>query len=164
MPNYRRLFIPGATYFFTVTLQDRRSALLIEQIELLRRSVRIVRDQLPFTIEAWVVLPEHLHCLWTLPEGDSDFPARWHRIKRRFSSGLWNRGVIWQRGYWEHAIRDERDFAAHMDYIHFNPIKHGLVAHPADWPYSTFRNCVARGLYPPNWSGTDTAPKTTGEP
>ena len=128
------------------------------EIERLRECAREVRRRLPFYVDAWVVLPEHMHCLWTLPEGDSDYPERWRRIKAGFSRALpgtrKGEGSPWQRGYWEHTIRDERDYAAHMDYIHFNSVnKHGLVADPADWPYSTFRRCVAAGLYPRTWLG-----------
>jgi putative transposase len=137
MPNYRRNRIPGGTYFFTVNLRDRRSGLLVAQIEALREAVRAVRRQSPFDIDAWVVLPDHMHCLWTLPESDSEFPDRWRRIKAAFSKSLpdtkqalrprLRKGElgIWQRGYWEHTVRDDRDYAAHMDYIHFNPVKHG---------------------------------------
>jgi putative transposase len=165
MPNYRRNRAPGATYFFTVNLFDRRSNLLAEHIDLLREAVRKVRHRSPFTINAWVVLPDHMHCLWTLPEGDADFPARWREIKKSFSKALppiearstvmiqrGERG-IWQRRYWEHTIRDDRDYAAHMDYIHFNPVKHGLADSPGDWPFSSFRRCVSEGLYPEQWLG-----------
>jgi len=174
MPDYRRNRVPGATYFFTTNLWDRRSGLLVTQIEALREAVRGVRRQLPFRIDAWVVLPDHMHCLWTLPEGDSDFPARWRRIKAAFSRTLpdprrspvksrkGERG-IWQRGYWEHTIRDDRDYAAHMDYIHFNPVKHGLVESPGDWLYSSLRRCVAVGLYPPEWLGGETESMEAGE-
>ena len=142
MPDYRRNRVPGGSYFFTVNLRDRRSDLLITHIESLRRVVRETRHHLPFHIDAWVVLPDHLHCLWTLPEGDADFPSRWRVIKASFSKNLPRSAVpvpsglrpgergIWQRRYWEHTIRDERDYAAHMDYIHFNPVKHGFVQHP----------------------------------
>jgi putative transposase len=112
-----------------------------------------------------------LHCLWTLPQDDSEFPDRWRRIKAAFSksvpetdqrwrgrSGKGERG-IWQRGYWEHTIREDRDYAAHMDYIHFNPVKHGLTRDPSDWPFSSFRRCVAAGLYPAGWLGSDTEPQ-----
>jgi putative transposase len=175
MPDYRRNRIPGATYFFTVNLLDRRSDLLVEHIDALRAAVRKVRERYPFHIDAWVVLPDHMHCLWTLPEGDSDFPSRWRDIKAAFSKSLpateqrsavairrGERG-IWQRRYWEHTIRDDRDYAAHMDYIHFNPMKHGLVGNPADWPFSTFRRCVASGLYPADWLGSGAEPAETGE-
>ncbi|MBV8398555.1 MAG: transposase [Acetobacteraceae bacterium] len=159
MPDYRRNRVPGGTFFFTVNLLDRRSDLLVARIDILRDAVRRVRARAPFLIDAWVVLPDHMHCLWTLPPGDADFPRRWRAIKIAFvkdlpagesrSPVMTSRGErgIWQRRYWEHTIRDDRDFAAHMDYPHFNPVKHGLVEDPADWPYSSFRRCVDRGLY-----------------
>jgi putative transposase len=141
MPDYRRNRVPGGTFFFTVNLLDRRSNLLVARIDALRNAVRQVRARAPFHIDAWVVLPDHMHCLWTLPQGDADFPGRWRAIKTAFAkslptgeprspvmTGRGERG-IWQRRYWEHTIRDDRDFAAHMDYTHFNPVKHGLVAH-----------------------------------
>jgi putative transposase len=174
MPDYRRNRIPGATYFFTVNPRDRRSGLLVTHIDALRGAVRDVRQLLPFRIDAWVVLPDHIHCLWTLPEEDSDFPERWRRIKATFSKSLpdiepqlpikprkGERG-IWQRGYWEHTIRDDRDYAAHLDYIHFNPVKHGLAESAGDWPFSSFRRCVAAGLYPADWLGGG-EPVETGE-
>jgi putative transposase len=142
MSEYRRNRLPGATYFFTVNLLSRRSDLLVANIEPLREAVRQVHSRRPFHIDAWVVLPNHMHALWTLPGGDSDFPGRWRAIKIAFSKSLPNveqrSGVmsrrrergIWQRRYWEHTIRDDCDYAAHMDYIHFNPVKHGLVAKP----------------------------------
>jgi len=164
--DYRRIWSPGGTYFFTVNLQERLgNTLLIDQIDLLRSAVRTVRRQHPFTVHAWVVLPEHLHCIWQLPTGDADFAVRWRLIKLLFSRGLpvsehrttvqRKRGArgIWQRRYWEHLIRNDADFAAHMDYVHMNPVKHGLVTCVADWPYSTFFRLVAQGLYPPDWAG-----------
>jgi putative transposase len=175
MPNYRRNRIAGATYFFTVNLRNRRSGLLVAQIEVLREAVRAVRRQSPFDIDAWVVLPDHMHCLWTLPESDSEFPDRWRRIKAAFSKSLPDteqvsrsrsrKGElgIWQRGYWEHTIRDDRDYAAHMDYTHFNPVKHGLARDPSDWPYPSFRRCVSAGLYPAGWLGGGAEPLETGE-
>jgi putative transposase len=174
MPDYRRNRVPGACYFFTVNLRDRRSDLLVAQVDALHEAVRGVRRQFPFRIDAWVVLPDHLHSLWTLPEGDSNFPERWRRIKAAFTRAVpdaersavtlrkGERGV-WQRGYWEHTIRDERDYAAHMDYIHFNPVKHGLVPNVVDWPYSSFRRCVAAGLYPPQWLGGPAELSEAGE-
>jgi putative transposase len=165
MPDYRRNRVPGGTYFFTVALHDRRSDLLVTHIDALRDAVRRVRAKSPFHIDAWVVLPEHMHCLWTLPEGDSDFSERWRMIKTFFSrslprteplsSAMAERGErgIWQRRFWEHTIRDDRDYAAHMDYTHFNPVKHGLAQHPADWPFSSFRRCVTAGIYPADWVG-----------
>jgi putative transposase len=175
MPDYRRNRVPGAAYFFTVNLLDRRSDLLVTHIDALREAVRKVRRRSPFHIDAWVVLPDHMHCLWTLPEGDSDFPRRWWAIKVAFSKSLpeaehrspvmLRRGErgIWQRRYWEHTIRNDRDYAAHMDYIHFNPVKHGLVESVGDWPLSSFRRCVAAGLYPAGWLGGEPEPDETGE-
>ena len=165
MPDYRRNRIPGGTYFFTVCLADRSSNLLTTHIASLRAAVRKARAQRPFHIDAWVILPDHMHCLWTLPDSDSDFPGRWREIKKAFSKQLppvecrsdvmASRGErgIWQRRYWEHTIRDDRDYTAHMDYTHFNPVKHGFVAQVADWPFSTFRHCVRLGLYPCAWQG-----------
>ena len=165
MTDYRRNRVPGGTYFFTVDLYDRRNQLLVRHVDILREAVRKVRAHAPFHIGAWVVLPDHLHCLWTLPEGDTDFATRWQAIKTDFSRkmparehrsasrfGKGERG-IWQRRFWEHTIRDERDYAAHLDYIHFNPVKHGVAADVADWPYSSFHRAVAIGLYPPKWAG-----------
>jgi putative transposase len=175
MPDYLRNRAAGGTFFFTVNLLDRRSDLLVSQIDALRAAVRRVRARAPFVIDAWVVLPDHMHCLWTLPEGDGDFPGRWRAIKIAFakslpvreprSAAMIRRGErgIWQRRYWEHTIRDNRDFALHFDYIHFNPVKHGLVEHPVEWPHSTFRRCVANGLYPAGWTVGNDEPRQTGE-
>ncbi|MDR3520553.1 MAG: transposase [Acidocella sp.] len=164
MTDYRRNRVPGGTYFFTVNLYDRHSGLLTRNIDILREAVRKVRTRAPFHIDAWAVLPDHLHCLWTLPEDDTNFSARWQAIKTAFSkqipqgefrsasrSGKGERG-IWQRRFWEHTIRDDRDYAAHFDYIHFNPVKHGLVANAVEWPYSSFHRAVTLGLYPPDWA------------
>jgi len=147
VPDYRRHRVAGATYFFTVNLLDRNSDLLTERIGVLRQVVARVRTLMPFHIDAWVVLPEHMHCLWTLPEGDGNFPKRWRAIKAAFSRSITpgealspsrrvrgERG-IWQRRYWEHTVRDERDYVSHMDYIHFNPVKHGLAASAAEWEF-----------------------------
>ena len=176
MTDYRRNRVPGGTYFFTVNLLDRRSDLLIREIAVLRHAVRKVRANAPFHIDAWVVLPEHMHCLWTLPEGDTNFSARWQAIKTEFSKCIalgeplsvsraakGERG-IWQRRFWEHTVYDDRDFAAHMDYIHFNPVKHGLVTRAAEWPYSSFHRCVAQGLYPQDWNDFGTEIAESGEP
>ena len=150
MPNYRRAFIAGASWFFTVNLRDRKRRLPVEHIDALRVAVRETRRRFPFEIDAMVVLPDHLHAIWTLPEGDCDFPVRWRLIKIRFSQaipkGEWLSGSrrlrgergIWQRRYWEHLIRSERDLAHHIDCCWFNPVKHGLVASVEDWPYSSF--------------------------
>jgi putative transposase len=166
MPDYRRAWHPGGTYFFTVNLLQRQgNDLLIRHIETLRAVVKSVRLRHPFHIHAWVVLPEHLHCIIELPPGDFDFATRWRLIKSDFSKALpraerlsavrLRRGErgIWQRRYWEHLVRDERDYRAHMDYVHINPLKHGLVERVADWPYSTFHRLVAAGIYPADWAG-----------
>ena len=153
----------GATYFFTIALLDRRTTLLVEHIDLLREAVRKAKTARPFHIDAWIVLPEHMHCMWTLPEGDSDYSSRWRDIKARFSrlvprreyrsKMLIKRGErgIWQRRFWEHTIRNDADYDVHMDYIHRNPYKHGLVQHVREWPYSSFHRCVEAGLYPIDW-------------
>jgi len=174
MTNYRRLWRAGGTYFFTVNLLQRRgNDLLTREIRLLRDVVADVRRRHPFRIHAWVVLPDHLHCVIELPPGDCDFATRWRLIKMDFSKGLpaterrsavrvrrGERG-IWQRRYWEHVIRDDADFRAHMDYVHINPVKHCLVARVVDWPYSTFHRLVVQSVYPADWAGTtgsDTLP------
>ena len=166
MPDYRRNRIAGGSYFFTVNLSDRSSDLLLTRIDALRDAVRATRKRHPFHIDAWVVLPDHMHCLWTLPPQDSDFPSRWQMIKASFSHSVPHpqtprasllrkrEAGIWQRRYWEHTIRDDQDYAAHMDDIHFNPVKHRLASHPADWPFSSFGRCVALGIYPPDWAVT----------
>jgi len=165
MPTYRRNFLAGGSYFFTVNLANRRLRLLTENIDLLRAAFRYTRQRHPFAIEAIVVLPDHLHTIWTMPEEDADFAVRWALIKASFSRTLRKgepvsasrrrrreRG-IWQRRYWEHTIRDEDDLGRHLDYIHFNPVKHGHVACVATWPYSSFHRMVRLGFYPESWSG-----------
>ena len=167
MTNYRRVWHPGGTYFFTVNLLQRHgNELLSREITLLRTVVASVRRRHPFRIHGWVVMPDHLHCVIELPVGDADFAVRWRLIKMGFSKGLPNterrsatrkrRGErgIWQRRFWEHLIRDEPDFQAHMDYVHINPVKHGLVTQVSDWPYSTFHRLVERGVYPADWAGS----------
>lgn len=175
MPNYRRNRVPGGAYFFTVNLLDRHSNMLVSEIGALRDAVRQARLMRPFHIDACVVLPDHLHCLWTLPPGDADFPSRWRMIKALFSRRVAHpedrrrsldrkrEAGVWQRRYWEHTIRDDADYAAHMDYIHFNPVKHGVAQHPSAWPFSTFRRCVARGIYPDDWWAADTGLAEAGE-
>jgi len=142
--QYRRANTKGGTYFFTVNLADRKQDLLVQHIDILREAVRIIRQRHPFEITAMVVLPDYLHAIWRLPQEDADFAMRWSLIKAAFSRALpkveqirasrqkkRERG-IWQRRYWEHLIRDEEDLAKHMDYIHFNPVKHGYVSHAVD--------------------------------
>jgi putative transposase len=176
MPNYRRYRMAGGTYFFTVNLLERYpNDLLVRGIDALRSAVRGVLKTRPFHIDAWVVLPDHLHCIWTLPPDDSDVTTRWRSIKQTFSKTLpaverrsdarvarGERG-IWQRRFWEHVIRDEADYAAHMDCVHINPVKHGYVRQVMDWPYSTFHRCVGHGLYSPDWAGEGVADLETGE-
>ncbi|MFT3736439.1 MAG: transposase [Rhodocyclaceae bacterium] len=165
MPAYIRHRPPGGTWFFTHNLLDRSSGLLVEHIDLLRESVRAVKAKRPFHIDAWIVLPDHMHAIWTLPEGDSDYSGRWRAIKIAFSKGLpktemrsaarvaqGERG-IWQRRFWEHTIRDDADYAAHVDYVHVNPLKHGHVRRVADWPHSSFHRAVAQGIYAADWGG-----------
>ena len=166
MPDYRRAWRPSGTYFFTVNLLQRHgNDLLTRHIDLLREIVASVQSRYHFRIRDWVVLPEHMHCVLEFPENDADFAKRWRLIKMAFSKCLpkterrskvrVNRGErgIWQRRFWEHLIRDDADFKAHMDYVHFNPLKHGLVNRVADWPYSTFHRLVKQEIYPLDWGG-----------
>lgn len=166
MPDYRRAWHPGGTYFFTVNLLQRQgNDRLTRHSDVLRGSVRIVRHRRPFAIHGWVVLPDHLHCVIELPPNDADFATRWRLIKMGFCKALprlegrsqvriqrGERG-IWQRRYWEHLIRDEPDYRAHMDYVHINPVKHGLVSRVGDWPHSTFHRLLEQGVYPADWAG-----------
>ncbi|RJF70755.1 REP-associated tyrosine transposase [Rhodopseudomonas palustris] len=176
MPNYRRAWLKGGCWFFTVNLHDRRLPLLIEEIDLLREAVRVVRARSPFQIDAIVVLPDHIHTVWTLPDGDANFSSRWRAIKKHFTKALPHieycdptrrsrreRG-IWQRRYWEHLIRTEDDFARHIHYCYINPVKHGLVSRVQDWPYSSFHRDVKLGLFPLDWAGDSAAPGDYGEP
>ena len=173
MTNYRRAFVAGGTYFFTVNLADRRSALLTEHVASLRAAFRYARGRHPFTLDAIVVLPDHLHAIWTLPEGNADFPLRWRLIKAAFSRAIGRdefistsrrrkgeRG-IWQRRYWEHAVRSREDLDRHPDYIHFNPVKHGHTTRVRDWPYSSFHRMVRLGVLDEDWAG-DASEVTAG--
>jgi putative transposase len=163
MVRYRRNLVPGGTFFFTVTLADRRSSVLVAHIAALRAAFRMTRQQWPFAIDAIVVLPDHLHTIMTLPSGDSDFSGRWRRIKSLFTRRVAaqdqtlqrrNGGyAVWQSRFWEHTVRDETDFARHVDYIHYNPVKHGLVTCAGDWRYSSFHQYVRQGLLPEDWGG-----------
>jgi putative transposase len=164
MVRYRRNFVPAGMFFFTVTLDDRRSSALVDHVALLRAAFRKTRGERPFTIDAIVVLPDHLHAIMTLPSGDSDFSGRWRRIKSVFTHGVVASGVpisrnhrgeyaLWQRRFWEHTIRDEADFERCADYIHFNPVKHRLVKSPAAWPFSSLHRYVRAGTLPSDWGG-----------
>ncbi len=177
MTNYRRALVPGTTWFFTLTLAHRRNnGLLLKYIDDLRAVFRRVRERHPFHIDAIAILPEHLHSIWTLPEGNADFSMRWSLIKAGFSRstpkgeqrstshiGRGERGV-WQRRFWEHMIRDEEDLARHVDYIHRNPVKHGHSASPLGWPYSSFHRFVREGLLPADWGADVEADGNFGEP
>jgi putative transposase len=168
MPQYIRAFVPGGTFFFTVALLERHRKLLTEHIDALSAVFMAARKRRPFALEAIVILPDHLHCIWTLPLGDADFSTRWQDIKARFAAripcgeGLSTRRLekgergIWQRRFWEHAIRDDRDFERHVDYIHYNPVKHSHVTRVADWPHSSFHKFVQRGIYNSGWAADDT--------
>ena len=165
MSHYTRLVVPGGTYFFTVRLQDRRSGLLTQRIDLLRAAMRLTQKQWPFTIEVAVVLPDHLHMIWTMPDTDGDFSKRWRLIKSTFSRHVdgpdtvcpsqARRGEkgIWQRRFWEHMIRDDLDFAAHRAFALCAPVQAGLVARPQDWAHSSFHRDVRRGQGLPAMSG-----------
>jgi len=165
MPRYRRNWVPGGTYFFTVNLlQLRDSRLLVEHIGTLREAVRACKAKTPFDIDAWVVLPEHMHCIWTLPPDDADYSGRWRAIKKQFTKAIpvneyrspvrikRAERAIWQRRYWEHTIRDEQDYENHVNYVHFNPVKHGWVKAVKDWPYSSFHRWVTKGIYSVDWT------------
>jgi putative transposase len=163
MPNYRRNRVPGGTYFFTVNLLERRRSLLVDHIDGLRTSIRKTRNKMPFHIDAWVILPDHMQCIWTLPENHDNYSSRWQSIKKEFSKSIPayeyrseariknNERGIWQSRFWEYTIRDELVYCRHIDYIHFNLVKHGLVRTVKDWPHSTFHRLVELGVYQPEW-------------
>jgi len=174
MVNYRRSRATGATYFFTVALRDRSADTLVCYVDLLRSALRHEQARRPFVIDAMVVLPEHLHAVWTLPAGDADYSARWRAIKSGFVRRLRSNGialaanskgehVIWQRRFWEHQIRNETDLARHVDYVHLNPLKHGLVERVADWRWSTFHRSVRLGLLPADWASEASVDGAFGE-
>lgn len=165
MPNYRRAFVPGGCWFFTVNLLERRNTLLTDHIDALREATQRTRSKLPFEIDAFVVLPDHLHAIWTLPPNDSDFSTRWRLIKSGFAKSIpkqellskvrKDRGErgIWQRRFWEHLIRDDEDYRRHVEYCYINPVKHDLVTRVRDWPYSSFHRDVRAGIFSEDWAG-----------
>lgn len=173
MPNYIRSRAPGGSFFFTVNLADPSSSLLTDHIEDLRRAYRATIRHAPIRCDAMVVLPDHLHAVWTLPEGDNAYSERWRKIKHRFtlmvaaevgrtahptlsqSKRAKRERGIWQRRFWEHTIRDEADFRAHISYCWSNPVKHALVEKPADWPYSSIHRDIKAGRIDSEWIGTD---------
>jgi putative transposase len=168
MPQFRRALVPGGTFFFTVVTAHRAPIFRTQRaVALLRRATADTRSRWPFEIQATVVLPDHLHAIWTLPDEDADFSQRWAFLKKTFTH-LWlhaggseqkvtssqqgaRRRGVWQRRFWEHVIRNERDFGRHCDYIHFNPVKHGVASCPHAWPYSSFHKWVREGVYKPDW-------------
>lgn len=165
MSRYLRPRRPGVPIFFTVALAQRGSRLLLDRVDLLREVVRVTRTERPFEIDAWVVLPDHLHCIWRLPDGDCDYSTRWGAIKSRFTRAVgaeavgWNPTLrsaskiakgdagLWQRRFWDHHIRDERDLAAHVRYCWWNPVRHGCVQRPEDWPYSSVHRDIKAGRF-----------------
>ena len=184
MPEYRRADVPGAMYFFTVVTYHRAEFLTTDIArKCLRESFREVRKKLPFSVEAIVLLPNHLHTLWRLPPDDADFSSRWQRIKTGFTTRYLKHAAessrpsvsrstkrergVWQRRYWEHLIRDDGDLQRHFDYIHYNPVKHGYVKCPIDWRWSTFRRYTKMGWYNETWGDSrppDLAEACAGEP
>jgi putative transposase len=176
--KYRRAQLKGGTYFFTVVTHERVKIFhLSDNVELLRQAFGKVIKRHPFEIDAFVLLPDHLHCIWTLPQGDADFSTRWRLIKSFFSRQIglvgWvegrnptktttatsrlrkNEKSIWQRRFWEHLIRNQKDLNQHIEYIHYNPVKHGLTKAPGDWAYSSFQRYVDKGIYDLKWGAAD---------
>jgi len=168
--QYRRAFVPGGSYFFTV-VTNRRLKIFINDssINILREAFRRVKNKRPFKIDAIVILPDHLHCIWTIPDDDRDYPTRWRLIKTWFTKH-WkielqinpgpvlpqiSKRNVWQKRYWEHLLQDEKDYRRHIEYIHYNPVKHGYTKHPMDWRYSSFRKYVKQGIYPEAWGDTN---------
>ncbi len=174
MPDYRRIYAPGGDFFFTVNLLDRRQTLLTDNIVALRAAYGYVQKRHPFETVAICILPDHLHCVWRMPPEDSDYPMRWRLLKSRFSKSLprsadtregrreGERG-IWQRRFWEHCIRDADDLDRHVNYIHWNPVKHGLVDRPDDWPYSTYHEWKKEVGRPANIPPEEWRPLHPGE-
>jgi putative transposase len=168
MVRYRRNFVPGGTFFFTLTLADRRSSVLVDHIGLLRAAFRNTRERRSLAVDAIVILPDHLHAILSLPAGDSDFSGRWRAIKAAFTRSLVATGaaiprdrrgeyLLWQRRFWEHTIRDDRDLERCANYVHFNPVKHRLVSVPGEWPFSSLHRYVRAGTLPRDWGGDDGA-------
>ena len=167
--EYRRTRQAGGTYFFTVNAADRSCSLLLDHVENLRDAVRRAKRRYPFEIVAWVVMPDHLHAIWTLPEGDGDCGTRWMLIKSTFSRNIpggeritavrkrkRERG-LWQRRFWEHLVTDDDDLRRHVDYIHINPVKHGFALRASDWPYSSIHRYASRGMLPLDWAASPDA-------
>jgi putative transposase len=175
MSDYRRVFVHGGTFFFTIVTYNRQPILTSDlSRHILRRVWKIVQHKHPFTCDAICLLPEHLHCLWTLPQNDMNYSIRWSAIKALFSKSYLQEGskkekrnlsrqrkgeaAVWQRRYWEHCIRDDRDFKKHFDYIHYNPVKHNFVTNVCEWKWSSFHTYKAKGYYPEGWGKNDIGP------
>jgi putative transposase len=170
MPQYRRARLAGGTFLFTVVTERRQPLLTEEPARVaLRQAIRAVRQARPFRIDGWVLLPDHLHAIWTMPPDDCDYATRWRVIKARVTHQLGasshdpsvmttrrrskGHGSLWQHRYWERCLRDEGDLQGHLDYLHRNPVKHGLVERVVDWPWSSFHRYVDAGMYPADWGG-----------
>lgn len=177
MPDWRRYFVPGGTYFFTINTDRRRPIFGSSRaIELLGQKIRDCQARWPFTVHAIVLLPDHWHTLWSLPSGDDRYPARLGWIKKEFTKDWLSAGVkevaqskgriqdgrrgVWQPKYWEHTLESEDEFEPYFDYIHFNPVKHGYVKRPGDWPASSFHRWIREGVYPPEWAADGNSPLT----
>ena len=175
MPDYRRWYVAGGTYFFTAVTFNRRPILCGEMArKCLHDAVETIRKNRPIELVAIVLLPDHIHTVWTLPQGDAGYPMRWKRIKEEFTLTYLARGGnelppslsrqrqgergVWQRRYWEHAVRDEEDLKRCVDYVHWNPKKHGLVANVRDWPWSSFHRYIELGEYTRDWGAEDPSP------
>jgi len=172
MVLYRRNRVVGGCYFFTVNLCDRKSDFLVRYVDCLRESFSDAQHKSFFTIDAIVILPEHLHAILSLPEGDDDFSSRWRLVKSNFTKKLKHQNVslfvndrgeynLWQKRFWEHTIQDEEDYSRHVDYIHYNPVKHGYAKQVVDWPYSSFHKFVKKGILTPDWSSNKPEPDAT---
>ena len=166
MPRYRRDY-QGSKWFFTVVTASRKRFLTEEfSRQSLRLAVKECQEGSPFEIDAWVLLPDHMHCIWTMDEEDRDFSKRWSIIKRLYTVHFRKNGRVaepyWQPRFWEHTIRDERDYENHMNYLHYNPVKHGLVKTPLDWPWSSFHRLVKAGIYSPDWGAGLIMPEEVG--
>lgn len=171
--RYKRMKVEGASYFFTLVTHERRKLFAEREcVALFESAVSRIRERHPFEVEALVVLPDHLHTLWQLPPGTADYSTRWRLIKEAFTKAYLKRypppnvnpsrrargeQSLWQRRFWEHLVRDDRDFGDHLDYIHLNPVRHGFVSSPSEWPHSSFSKWVERGVYEPNWGSGEKA-------
>jgi putative transposase len=182
MANYRRIYTGGNIYFFTLVMYRRQAILCHDDIRTaLRSGIMETRKTHPFKVDAWVLMPDHLHCIWTLPENDINFSTRWAMIKRyvtkqccaeKYQRDEWlnksrvkrKESTLWQRRFWEHQIRDDQNFQRHFDYLHFNPVKHGYVNSVKEWEFSSFHRYVKNEIYTENWGGVGNIEDDFGEP